>query len=60
MRDIIGKAIAMAHADGDHKVAIETCMTLESSAQQPCKDKADVDYQSVVAKAKAIRVAQQQ
>jgi hypothetical protein len=52
--------IAMAHADGDHKVAIEKCMTLEPSAQQSCKDKADIDYQSAVAKAKAIRVSQQQ
>ena len=52
--------IAMAHADGDHKVAIEQCMTLEPSAQQPCKDKADVEYQAAAAKAKANRVSQQQ
>jgi hypothetical protein len=52
--------IAMAHADGDHKVAIANCMTLEPSAQQPCKDKADIDYQSAVTKAKAMRVSQQQ
>jgi hypothetical protein len=52
--------IAMAHADGDHKVATEKCMTLEPSAQQSCKDKADIDYQSAVAKAKASRVSQQQ
>jgi hypothetical protein len=52
--------IAMAHADGDHKVAIEKCMTLQPSAQQPCKDQADIDYQAVVAKAKANRVTQQQ
>jgi hypothetical protein len=47
--------IAMAHADGDHKVAIEKCMTLQPPAQQPCKDKADSDYQATVAKAKAVR-----
>jgi hypothetical protein len=35
-------------------------MTLEPSAQQSCKDQADIDYQSAVAKAKAIRVSQQQ
>jgi hypothetical protein len=52
--------IAMAHADGDHKVAIEKCMTLVPAAQQSCKDQADIDYQSAVAKAKAIRVSQQQ
>jgi hypothetical protein len=52
--------IAMAHADGDHKVAIEKCMTLVPAAQQSCKDQADTDYQSAVAKAKASRVSQQQ
>jgi predicted small lipoprotein YifL len=52
--------IAMAHADGDHKVAIEKCMTLAPAAQQPCKDAADIDYQSAVVKAKALRVSQQQ
>jgi hypothetical protein len=51
--------IAMAHADGDHKVTLEKCMTLDPSAQQPCKDKADADYQSAVDKAKASRVSQQ-
>ena len=52
--------IAMAHVDGDHKVAIEKCMTLEPAAQQPCKNAADIDYQAAVAKAKALRVSQQQ
>ena len=51
--------IAMAHADGDHQVAIETCMTLAPAAQPPCKDRADIDYQAAVAKAKALRVSQQ-
>jgi hypothetical protein len=51
--------IAMARADGDHKVATEKCLTLEPSAQQPCKDKADSDYQFSVAKAKAYRESQQ-
>jgi hypothetical protein len=52
--------IAMAHADGDHKVAIQKCLTLELAAQQSCKDLAEVDYQSAVAKAKASRASQQQ
>jgi hypothetical protein len=52
--------VAMARADGDHKVAIEKCMTLEPSAQKPCKDQADVDYQSAAAKAKANRASQLQ
>ena len=52
--------VAMARADGDHKVAIEKCMTLEPSAQQSCKDKADGDYQSAAAKAKTNRASSQQ
>jgi hypothetical protein len=52
--------IAMARADGDHKVAIEKCLTLPSSAQQSCKDQADSDYQTAAAGAKAVRVSQQQ
>jgi hypothetical protein len=51
--------IAMARADGDRKVATEKCMTLDPSAQQPCKDKAEADYQTVVAKAKTYRSQQQ-
>jgi hypothetical protein len=52
--------VAMARADGDHKVAIEKCMTLDPSSQQSCKDKADGDYQSAAAKAKATRASQLQ
>jgi len=52
--------VAMAHADGDHKVALQKCMTLDPAAQPACKDQADADYQTMVAKAKAARVSQQQ
>jgi predicted small lipoprotein YifL len=51
--------VAMARADGDRKVAIEKCLTLESAAQQSCKDGAELDYQSAVAKAKASRASKQ-
>jgi Tfp pilus assembly major pilin PilA len=51
--------VAMAHADGDRKVAIQKCLMLEPSAQQPCKDNAEADYQSAVAKAKANRASPQ-
>src|SRR5271170_2710204 len=44
--------VAMAHADGDHKVALQKCMTLDPAAQPACKDQADADYQTMVAKAK--------
>ena len=52
--------IAMANADGAHKVAIEQCLTLPPAEQQPCKERADADYQSAAANAKAERVAQLQ
>jgi len=52
--------IAMANADGAHKVALEQCLTLSPPEQQPCKDRADADYQTAAANAKAQRVAQQQ
>ena len=42
--------IAMANADGAHKVALEQCMTLPPAQQQPCKDRADADYQAAAAK----------
>ena len=52
--------IAMANADGAHKVAIEQCLTLAPPEQPPCKDRADADYQTATANAKAERVAQLQ
>ena len=52
--------IAMANADGAHKVALEQCMTLPPPQQQSCKDRADADYQTAAANAKAERVAQLQ
>jgi len=52
--------IAMANADGAHKVALEQCLTLAPPAQQPCKDRADADYQTAAANAKAQRLAQLQ
>ena len=52
--------IAMANADGAHKVALEQCLTLPPREQQPCKDRADADYQTAAANAKAERVAQLQ
>jgi hypothetical protein len=52
--------IAMAQADGTHKVALEKCMLLLAAAQQACKDQADADYETAAATAKATRVAKQQ
>jgi hypothetical protein len=52
--------IAMAHADGAHTVAVERCLTQPPPEQQPCKDRADADYQAAAAGAKAERVAKLQ
>jgi hypothetical protein len=49
--------IAMAQADGDHKIAIMKCMTLDVASQQPCKQQADAQFQAATAQAKAARVA---
>lgn len=52
--------VAMVKADGDHKVAIAECLTLQAPMQQGCKDKADADYGKAAAAAKAARAAKQQ
>jgi hypothetical protein len=49
--------IAMAQADGEHKVAIMKCMLLDPASQQPCKDQADAHFQAAASQAKAMRVA---
>ncbi len=50
--------VAIAKADGDHKVAIQKCETLQGHDQQVCKDQADADYDAAKANAKAAKVAQ--
>jgi hypothetical protein len=51
--------VAIAQADGNHKVAIQKCETLQGDDQKACKDKADADYEAEKANAKATKVAQQ-
>jgi hypothetical protein len=51
--------VAVAQADGDHKVALQKCDTLQGHDQQLCKDQADADYEVAKANAKATKVAQQ-
>ena len=51
--------VALAKADGDHKVAVQKCETLQGHDQQQCKDQADADYDAAKANAKATKVAQQ-
>ena len=51
--------VAVAQADGDHKVAIQKCETLQGHDQQVCKDQADADYDAAKANAKAAKAATQ-
>jgi hypothetical protein len=51
--------VALAQADGDHKVAIQKCETLQGHDQQTCKDQADADYEAAKANAKAAKVSSQ-
>jgi hypothetical protein len=50
--------VATAKADGDHKVALEKCETLQGHDQQVCKDQADADYEAAKANAKAAKTAE--
>jgi hypothetical protein len=52
--------VAMARADGDHKVAQTQCLAVEAALQQACRDKADQDFEKASAAAKATRLARQQ
>ena len=50
--------VAMAQADGDHKVAIQKCDALSGDTQKACKDQADAKYDLAKANAKAMLAAQ--
>ncbi len=52
--------VDMAKADGDHKIAAENCLTLQADLQKSCNDKAEADYESAKAAAKASRLAKRQ
>ena len=49
--------VAIAQAEGDHKVAVQKCETLQGHDQQVCKDQADADYEAAKANAKAAKVS---
>jgi hypothetical protein len=51
--------VAVAQADGDHKIAIQKCETLQGHDQQVCKDQADAEYDAAKANAKSAKVATQ-
>ncbi len=46
--------LAVAQADGDHRVAIAKCAALAGDVQKTCKDQADADYGAAKANAKAV------
>jgi hypothetical protein len=50
--------VAVARADGEHKVAMQKCDVLEGHDQRVCKDQADADYEAAKANAKAAKVSQ--
>jgi hypothetical protein len=51
--------VSVARADGEHKVALQKCDSLEGHDQKVCKDLADADYEAAKANAKASKVAGQ-
>jgi hypothetical protein len=54
-----GYNVAVAQADGDHKIAIQKCDALAGHEQKTCKDQADADYEAAKANAKAKQAGQQ-
>jgi len=52
--------VALAKAEGAHKVALEKCNGLNGEAQKQCKDLAYADYDAAKANSKAAEVAAKQ
>jgi hypothetical protein len=50
--------VAIAKADGNHKIALDKCAAPSGDAQTKCKDQADADYEAAKANAKATEVSQ--
>ena len=50
--------LAMANADGDHRIALANCESSRGDAQKQCKDQVEADY--AAAKAKAVAATQSQ
>jgi hypothetical protein len=49
--------VAMAKAEGTHKVALKKCDAMSGDAQSKCKDLADADYAAAKANSKATEIA---
>ena len=52
--------VALARAEGNHKVSLEKCNAVSGDAQSKCKDMADADYNAAKANAKASEVSTKQ
>jgi hypothetical protein len=52
--------IAVARADGDHKVALAQCDAMSGNTQTACRKQADADYDAAKANAKATEQSQKQ
>ena len=52
--------IAVAKADGDHKVALAQCNAMSGDGQTACRKQADADYDAAKANAKSTEQAQKQ
>jgi hypothetical protein len=53
-----GYDVAIAKADGNHKIALDKCSALSGDAQKKCKGQADADYEAAKANAKVAEVSQ--
>ena len=52
--------VAVAQADGNHKVAIQQCLALTGEAQKSCKERADAAYDQAKTHANVIRLSKLQ
>jgi hypothetical protein len=52
--------VALARAEGNHKVGLEKCNAVSGDVQSKCKDMADADYNAAKANAKALQVSTKQ
>ena len=52
--------VAVARADGDHKVALAQCDSMSGDAQKACRNQADANYDTAKANAKTLEQAQKQ
>jgi hypothetical protein len=50
-------SVALAQADGDHKIALQKCDALQGHDQDVCKQQADADYDAAKANAQAAKAA---